>query len=89
LVGDIPQDCLLGLEHLPEILGVGAHDLTLLETLGWISIAVSVWMIATPGVLRRFVGERLLGASDSVLRTRGILAVGFGGFLGWAALVVL
>lgn len=63
--------------------------LALLQILGWVSAVVSVSMLAAPDVLRRFVSERLLGASDSFLRIRGILGVGFGGFLNWAAFALL
>ena len=63
--------------------------LILLQGLGWITAAVSVWLIAAPGLGRRLVAERLLRAPNSVLQIRGALGVAFGLFLGWAAFFVL
>ncbi len=63
--------------------------LVILEVLGWLAAAAGLCVVAAPGVCRRLADRKLLDASDSVLRSIGVLSVAFGLFLGWNALFVL
>lgn len=62
----------------------------LIEVLGWITIAASVWIIVAPG---RF--ERLMNSfwdavsSPAVRRALGVLNIAIGLGLGWIAFFVL
>jgi uncharacterized protein YjeT (DUF2065 family) len=61
----------------------------ILKALGWLAATAGIWVVATPGVCRRLADRKLIDASDSALRSIGLISVAFGLFLAWNAFFVL
>ena len=60
----------------------------ILKVLGWLAAAVGICVVAAPGLCRGLADRKLIDASDSALRSMGVLSVAFGLFLAWNAFFV-